>query len=148
MHRIPPNTKEKFFSNVLKTDDRWIWQGSVNDSGYGLTCVFNKSIRAHRLSYLFQNGELPDDLCVLHKCDNPPCVNPAHLRLGTKKENTRDMVSKRRNAMCSVLNAEKVKEIKELYKTEKNRAKIGRLFGVTKHTIENIVKGRTWAHLE
>ena len=75
----------------------WIWTGTrVN--GYGRFCLYTpgrKVFYAHRMSWLFAHGA--HDLCVLHRCDNPPCCNPSHLFLGTRSENSRDMVEKGRS---------------------------------------------------
>ena len=78
-------------------DDRgcWEWTGArAGELGYG--CLGGKGPRAHRLSWEIHNGPIPDGLWVLHKCDNPPCVNPRHLFLGTRTDNIRDMFAKGR----------------------------------------------------
>lgn len=84
----------QFFQKVSKTDSCWLWTGSKDAKGYG----FFKGKRAHRASYEFFKEELIKGLCVCHTCDNPPCVNPDHLWLGTNHENILDSVKKGRRA--------------------------------------------------
>jgi hypothetical protein len=75
----------------------WVWTGARKSGGYGHFHHRDHGlIKAHRASWIVTNGEIPAGLIVCHKCDNPPCVNPSHLFLGTKKDNTRDMMAKGR----------------------------------------------------
>jgi hypothetical protein len=90
---------ERFWAkvDVRGPDQCWEWTGSVNEHGYGKLAIKSKvGAKAHRLSWEINCGPIPDGACVLHKCDNPPCVNPSHLFLGTKKDNTHDMRAKGR----------------------------------------------------
>lgn len=76
----------------------WEWQGTTNDYGYGVFLLpGEKPIRAHRFSYEQIHGPIPHGCIIMHTCDNPPCVNPDHLRLGTKADNNRDTAIKRRH---------------------------------------------------
>lgn len=68
----------------------WVWTAADIETGYGLLKVAGKLAYAHRTSWILEHGEIPPGLCVLHRCDNPPCVRPAHLFLGRKKDNTTD----------------------------------------------------------
>lgn len=77
----------------------WVWTGARNTFGYGQIQrgAGSGRVQAHILSWEIRTGHAPNNLCVLHHCDNPPCVNPAHLFLGTKKDNTADMTRKGRH---------------------------------------------------
>lgn len=99
--------EQRFWRNVLKTDSCWEWQGqcdSVRPAStkgmrlrYGRFQIKGKRFKAHRISWQMHFGPVPSGLNVLHKCDNPPCINPDHLFLGTTRDNSRDMSAKGRS---------------------------------------------------
>jgi hypothetical protein len=86
-----------FLSHIDKTGDCWVWTGCLNAYGYGVTRINGKLYTAHRFSWFMTHGPIPDGLCILHKCDNPPCVNPSHLFIGTKADNMWDKSFKGRH---------------------------------------------------
>lgn len=130
----------------------WIWLGTVNDKGYGR---FRSKILgpgkhyAHRVSYVKFKGPIPDGLDVLHQCDNPLCVNPAHLRVGTQAENNkeRDMRGRHRALRGSdngnsKLDAEKIKTI---FESQLSAVKLSPILGVHWSTISRVRAGKTWS---
>jgi len=89
---------DRFLNKVelIPFTDCWFWIGSKHSSkGYG-SFRLKKPIKAHRASWILYKGEIPENLHVLHKCDNPLCVNPDHLFLGTNADNVKDKVAKKR----------------------------------------------------
>ena len=124
--------------------DCWHFLGSKNTDGYG-TLGGNT---AHRLSWEAHRGPIPKGLRVLHRCDNPPCINPRHLYLGTASDNNHDMY--RRGRRSIVMPARKLTEdqVRIIRKGFWTPAALGRLYGVTGSTVSKVRKGRTWKHLK
>ena len=92
---------ERFWEKVDLNDYCWEWIGYKRRDGYGWFEFNYKPVKAHRFSWEFFNGEIPKNLCVLHRCDNRSCVNPAHLWLGTKAQNNTDRKIKGRNRVIT-----------------------------------------------
>jgi len=89
----------RFFTKVTQTADCWLWNGAKTPNGYGqfrLAGRFGRLVLAHRFSYETKFGPIPEGLWALHKCDNPPCVNPDHLFIGDRSDNMRDCAKKGR----------------------------------------------------
>jgi hypothetical protein len=135
----------------------WLWTGVIGDGGYAYFSIgYKTGLRAHRASYRLFKGAITEGLFVLHQCDNPPCVNPDHLSLGTHLENMQQRVMRGRyrsqshgeNHVKSRLTAEQVIRIRELFATgEFTQTKLGEMFNVTVGSISDIVRNRVWKHL-
>jgi len=96
MNSYEERLRVRFWEKVRKIKKGcWEWV-AVTAHGYGRISVRGVMVLAHRLSWIWANGEIPKGMFVLHKCDNPTCVNPNHLFLGTKKDNTQDCIRKGR----------------------------------------------------
>src|SRR6185503_17639450 len=91
---------ERFWSGVMirSKNECWPWSRSCHRKGYGQFAIGRKKIETHRVAWILSNGKIEGELCVLHKCDNPPCCNPSHLFLGTLADNNKDMMEKGRQA--------------------------------------------------
>jgi len=139
--------------NKLGDNDCWCWNTYISKSGYGQFkfCYLSKyyQFTASRVSYELKVGLIPDGLLVCHKCDNPKCVNPKHLFLGTQKDNMDDKVNKNRQARAenngrSKLNWEIVNEIRKSYPINKNTSELSKKYNIDSSMIINILKGENW----
>lgn len=142
---------ERFWSQVRKTDDCWEWQGSKR-FGYGRFNHHGITSSAHRFSYQISFGDIEDGLCVLHRCDNPACVRPDHLFLGTDLENNADRDAKGRTATAltshpSKLSPTAVSEIRMLAANGVSMYSLAKTYGVKRPSIVNIVRRKTWRNV-
>lgn len=152
------------------TDECWAWTASTDEDGYGVVrfTVRGKDtpFRAHRISYFIATGIDPAENLVCHKCDNPPCCNPAHLFLGTHGDNARDRTGKRRGSIGSNhyfhLRPESVPrgenhgmaklteaQVLEIRKEadQCSRYELARRYGVNKRMIQFIIQRKSWRHI-
>lgn len=163
-----------FWIRVVKTETCWIWNGFINDWGYGKLSVRVDgriySLGAHRISYEIHKGAIPDGLCVCHSCDNPKCVNPDHLWIGTHADNSHDRDKKGRQVPhCgdkngarihpermtkgednhfSKLTENSVREIRSLCASGMGRLQVANIFNVSRDNVRMIVLRKTWKHVQ
>ena len=144
-YKVRP-VEERFWSKVDigESDDCWNWMASVQNSGYGHFRMNGKLELTHRVSWMLTNGEIPEDLQVLHICiTNRRCVNPRHLYIGTQQDNINDMMNQRRNGNVK-LTDEEVIEIRKKYKTgEYTQQRLADEYGVHRSNIGRIVNNKT-----
>jgi len=152
---------EKFWARVRKAeseDSCWEWTGSRLPSGYGrFYPAWKVGVYAHRISWEMANGrEIPSGLEVLHACDNPSCVRPDHLSVGTRSDNMQDMLAKGRGGDVGSpgerhpqhkLTAPQVLDIRSRLASKADRRALAVEFGVSVELINAIATGRAWKHL-
>ena len=143
---VAPSVVARFWPKVRLTNTCWIWTAAISEGGYGVIQVAGKLVKAHRLSWHLHFGPFRDGLWVLHHCDNPRCVNPSHLFLGTPKDNMQDMMSKGRGKNPNAkLTEAQVHEIREIRKTDgRNQSVLAKQYGISQSAISRIIIGKTW----
>lgn len=150
-----PSLADRFWAKVRKTDGCWLWIGSRAKRGYGKIQVGVRSANghpvaeyAHRVSWQLHKGEIPVGQLVMHKCDNPSCVRPDHLFVGSYQDNTDDMYAKGREArganIHGKLSDDAVRQIRSLSGTQRE---IAARFGVSQAQISLIRTRRQWTHV-
>lgn len=138
--------------DLVGGDECWLWIASCNQDGYGRFWL-QGSQNAHYISYRLCLGDVPEELCVLHNCDTPSCVNPQHLFLGTRDVNNKDRALKRRSAVGeqsgrSKLTEKEVIEIRERYVPDSiTQQELAKHYNVSNHQISMIVRRKSWIHL-
>lgn len=133
----------------------WEWTGARRKKGYGMLRIDGKTCAAHRVSYELAFQKIPDGLSVLHRCDNPPCCNPAHLFLGTYADNAQDRERKGRSNTVrgsrqgsALLDEDKVREIRHRRASGELRRDLAKAFDVSIHCIDDIVHRKSWKHVK
>jgi hypothetical protein len=160
---------ERFWAKVDQRADCWLWLGARNATGYGHAILNGKQTTAQRVAWELTHGPIPAGQFALHRCDNPSCVRPSHLFLGTHQDNMADMVGKGRAASgersawhlypdrvprgeangMSKLTADKVRAIRSQHAQRiASLAVIAAMFGVSRSTAKRIVRRDTWRHIQ
>jgi hypothetical protein len=141
--------RERFFSKTKRAENGCLEWTAVTRYGYGIFNRYPKLIIASRMAWIFEHGEIQDDLCVLHRCDNPKCVDHTHLFLGTRGDNHRDKVAKGRSNRGikhghSKLTDDQVRQIREMSGTQNEIAK---MFGIDQGAVSRIRSRKAWIHI-
>lgn len=141
-------------THVTGLGECWEWTGDSTESGYGVYTLGGVRQRTHRITWMWENGPIPEGMFVLHKCDNPSCVRVSHLFLGDHKSNMADARSKGRMNRGSSHGMAKLTEdvvltIREMYRNQRpTYRELAEAFGVTDRMIGLIVRGRNWRHVD
>lgn len=152
-HRPVYSIEERLWAKTQKSDTCWVWIGAHLISGYGHMTINKKRVTVHRLSWEVHNGPIPIGMEILHRCDNPPCIRPDHLFIGTNQDNVDDMVSKKRHTYGdrnghAVFTDDQAREILYLLRTKQATGRqIAQQYGVDETTISKMRLGITWKHL-
>lgn len=164
----PINGADSFWARLDKTGDCLEWTGYRDPEGYGQVWFEGGHEDTHRLAWRLANGPIPEGMVIRHfVCDNPPCCNPEHLRIGTLLDNIADMIGKRRQSQgashgsrthpdavprgerhhAAKLTVEIVRRIRELHAGGATHGAIAPMFGVSTGTVSKIVLRQRWAHV-
>ena len=149
----------RFWRQVEKSEGCWLWIGHRQPSGYGRMTVpvggGHRKVRAHRVAWELHNGPIPDGMQVCHRCDNPPCVRPEHLFLGTSQDNTNDKIAKGRRRTGNmpkgpahskaVLSQEQAEAIRRAVAAGEFQTAVARRLGISRSTVVRVVSGRRYA---
>jgi hypothetical protein len=139
-----PGIKDGFWGKVSvgHPGGCWGWIGSTDSGGYGQLQHNGKLQPAHRVAWMLVNGPLPEGLWVLHRCDNPPCTNPDHLFLGTRRDNMMDASHKGRMLGRRKLTPDDVRAIRA---SGLPQVELARQYGLTSGAVSMIISRRRWS---
>lgn len=154
------NWQERFWASVRVSSldaGCWTWNGQRDRKGYGVFVIRasgdKRRYRAHRLAYVLYHGNLPDADLVCHHCDNPPCVNPAHLFRGSDADNAQDRQFKGRGRQpkgerhpAAKLTAAQVRDMRAAARSGASQRSLGKVFGVCQAQVWRVVSRKQWAH--
>lgn len=156
MRNVRRPLADRFWEKVDKSGGGcWLWTGTVTDRGYGSVNTGGKhgpSRGAHRVAWELTHGPIPKGMVVCHSCDNPPCVRPDHLFLGSQRANLRDASAKKRTMrgedhVFHRLTEADVMDIRTRHADGTSQADLAREYGLNHQHVSSIVGGRAWAHL-
>ena len=145
---------EKYHQKVIKSDQCWSWNGTIDNDGYAILYCDKKHLKAHRVSYQLFKEAIPTGLFVLHQCDNRICTNPIHLFVGTARDNLLDMIKKGRRvaakgekASRAKLKNEDVLQIRSLLQQGLSFGKLSKRFNIDRGVVRDIKNRKTWKHI-
>jgi len=145
---------KRFWSKVkIKSQNQcWNWNGSTSPRGYGSVSLYGANLRAHRVSLYFSGTIIPEQHFACHHCDNPGCVNPHHLFVGTQKQNADDM--KHKNRQCkgertpsSRITTKIARAIKTAPKYDGYLRDLAAFYGISHGCVQHVRYGHTWRHI-
>jgi hypothetical protein len=142
------NPVDRFLEKIVE-DERGCqkWRSRIRYDGYGTFMFRGKTTLAHRVAWTLHRGEIPDGMCVLHKCDVRDCVNPEHLFLGTVHDNIRDMDAKKRRGTVAKLNPDQVKKVHEMLSGGYAQQAVADVIGVHQTVISRIKRAQIATYL-
>lgn len=162
-HRLPQSLRERVAAKLDISGGPsacWLWTGPRDRKGYGRLSRGRRGegmVSAHRAAWELAHGPIPAGMFVCHRCDNPPCCNPAHLFVGTASDNNRDMREKGRYVHVAVvgtdhgsakLNPEAVREIRRAWEEDRTKQRdLAARFGVNQQVVWSVIHRRAWAHV-
>lgn len=142
---------QRFWAQVQKTEECWLWTGYLRNGAYGALWVDGKMRYTHRLSYEMHHGPVPKGMVVCHRCDVPACVRPEHLFIGTDADNMADMRAKKRGSpppkLCGLANPnatltdEQVEEVRRLVAGGMKQRDVAKRYGVSQSTVWRLAHG-------
>lgn len=159
--------QERFWAKVRRSEGCWEWTSARHTWGYGKARLDGHDMTASRAAWILEHGPIPPGMWVLHKCDNPPCVRPDHLFLGTPADNSRDMVAKGRQALGdrnsmrlypervprgegnghAVLTEAMVRAIRAACAAGEPQRAVGKRFGTSQRNVGRIARRQIWRHV-
>ncbi len=151
-----PTWAVKALEGKVERQDNGCWHfiGYINEHGYGRVTYAGIRMYAHKMSYIAYRGPVPEGTKVLHSCDNPACINPEHLFLGSQQDNVDDMFAKNRDGVTGAknrhakLSENDVREIKDKLKAGVTQRSLADRFNVCRQTIGSIADGSNWRHVQ
>jgi hypothetical protein len=166
MGKIRKPLWDRFWDKVVVTDTCWLWVGAKTRRKFGYGAIRgcgDVKLLAHRLSFEKYKGQIPNGMLVLHTCDNPLCVNPEHLFIGTQKDNMRDMRDKKRGPSiwyeekpdppgkafgeCGGTAKLKERDVINIFYDTRLQQEIADSYGISNQQVSNIKNGISWKHL-
>ena len=146
---------DRLAAKTTRVDGCWRWTGSKTPKGYGYIrgdARDSALLLVHRVSWMLNNGPVPEGLCVLHSCDVRDCVRPDHLFLGTNQDNSSDMVAKGRSPRgerhgAAKLTDDNVMAMLDMLHDGIKQSMISRLFGISNSVVSEIWTGKAWRHI-
>ena len=143
-------------AEITSADSCWVWKRKTGKRGYGQTSVYqnrkSRTALAHRVAWQLTYGEIPEGMHVCHRCDNPSCVNPSHLFLGSPFVNVHDMITKGRRVLVrgesspnSKLTIDQVRWIRA--NSDRSTGELARQLAISRQSVRDVIAGRTWKHV-